>query len=71
LVAVLAVIHVVLIGQSRVDKDGASPLKVAAHQPDGMIHYRYAGDAEGVIEHFRQLAADNGQSTQRQLKFCR
>jgi hypothetical protein len=62
-----AIIHVVLIGQSEVNEDRRSSLKVAAHQCDGIIHYHYARDAEGVIEHFRQLAADNSEPTQRQI----
>lgn len=67
-----AVIHVVLIGQPKSSEDRASSLKVTAHQPGGMIRYRYVKDAKGLIKHFRQLAAtgDNHAPPQGQFETC-
>jgi uncharacterized protein YegL len=59
-----AVIHVVVIGQAEFKGDKAALLKSAPTEQDGNIHYRYVKDAEGLIQHFRLLAA-GGDSKER------
>ena len=64
-----AVIHIVVIGQAEVKEDKATLLKMAANEPDGNIHCQHVKDAEGLIEHFRLLAAggDNNEDKSGQI----
>jgi Mg-chelatase subunit ChlD len=61
-----AVIHVVVIGQAKVNEDKAALLKIATNEPGGNIHWRYVKDAEGLIEHFRRLAAGGDNKERKQ-----